>query len=52
LLVGDRKDPHIWLDPSSSPRCKPGRDAAAVVDPDHAGEYAARAADLHTALTR
>jgi zinc transport system substrate-binding protein len=49
--AGDRKDPHIWLDPILFAEVASQVAARlAVVDPDHAGEYAARAADLHTAL--
>jgi zinc transport system substrate-binding protein len=49
--VGDGKDPHIWLDPVRfGAAANRVATRLAAVDPDHAQEYATRAADLLTEL--
>lgn len=48
---GHETDPHIWLDPKrASEQAQLIADALAILDPDHAADYLARADDLTARL--
>ncbi len=52
-LVGDRDDPHIWMDPTLVAAALPGlATALGDADPDHAGAYRRRAAAYGRELER